>query len=617
MCGILGILAPVPENIFRIALDTLSHRGPDDAGVWGDDERITLGHRRLAILDLTPQGHQPMAESTGRYTIVFNGEIYNFLEIRAELEQCGDRFVSGSDTEVLLTGFRRWGTGVFEKCNGMWALAIWDRQQHALFMSRDRFGKKPLFYARTPRGFVFASEMKAIYPFLDDVKPAAHYAWAAENVFEYESTDKTLIEGIKRFPAGHHGWVREGNLTLDRYWCTLDHLVEVPSRYEDQVERFRELFLDATRIRMRADVPLGTALSGGLDSSATICAMANVASKGGSGHGQRADWQHAFVASFPGTPIDETTYARTVVRHLGIDATYIDIDPRQDVEKLDDIMYRFEELYLTNPLPMLHLYKAVRRQGTIVTLDGHGADELLGGYRGSLFEAMPDATWSQRWDLLKAYRASFPGGSKAFGERNFGYPVLAAYGAFRLTKARLGRGRLALDASHPAYRQLSSLSKHLYVLFHETILPTLLRNYDRFSMANGVEIRMPFMDHRLVTYAFSLPQHALASNGYTKRIVRDSLASLMPSEIAYRTSKIGFGAPMTEWIRGPLKPFFADTLESSDFSACPLINAPRVRQKFKTIWGTNTCSFAAGEQAWSSVMPFFWWKSLSKSVRLP
>jgi len=616
MCGILGVVAPVPELQFRLALDTLSPRGPDDYGVW-QDETITLGHRRLAILDLSPNGHQPMVDSSGRYVIVFNGEIYNFLEIRKDLELLGERFFSGSDTEVLLAGFRRWGEAVFDRCNGMWAVGIWDCVEHRLFLSRDRFGKKPLFYARTSLGFAFASEMKALYPFLQELKPSRDYAWASTHLIEYESTDKTLIDGISRFPAGHHGWLEDGNLRLRRYWCTLDHLRDVPARYEEQVEQFRDIFLDACRIRMRADVPLGTALSGGLDSSATICAMAHIDRTSGTGYGSGADWQHAFVSTFPGSSIDESVYARRVVDHLGIKGTFLEIDPTQDMDRLDQILYQFEELFPTNPLPMLRTYRAVREHGTIVTLDGHGADEMLGGYRGSLFEASADANITEARQVIKTYRASFPEDAAQFRNLNSSYPVLAARWLYRATRTRLGRGRHSRDAAHPAYRNLSGLSKHLYALFHETILPTLLRNYDRYSMSSGVEIRMPFMDHRLVSYCFSLPWQSVLGGGYTKRILRDAMAPMMPQDIAYRRSKIGWAAPMAEWIKGPLKSFFADHLESADFGSCPVVDQQAVRSRFANVWKQDVPTFQEGEHAWASVMPYFWWRSLRYAVSLP
>ena len=214
-----------------------------------------------------------MSDLSSRYTLIFNGEIYNFIEIRAELIKKGHVFKSCSDAEVVLYAYVEWGVKCVNKFNGMWALAIWDSLKAELFLSRDRFGKKPLFYAVVDEKFIFASEMKAIYPFLQSVKPSQDFNWMKNNIFLYESTDKCLVDGIKRFPFGHNGIYKDGKLKVNRYWNTLDHLVEVPNDYEEQIEQFRSLFLDACKIRMRSDVAIGTALSGGLDSSATISAM--------------------------------------------------------------------------------------------------------------------------------------------------------------------------------------------------------------------------------------------------------------------------------------------------------------------------------------------------------
>jgi asparagine synthase (glutamine-hydrolysing) len=280
MCGIFGVVGQVDRMLAEACVRRMAHRGPDGEGLWHTAE-VTLGHRRLSILDLTAQAAQPMSYANGRYHITYNGEIYNFLEMRGELENSGHCFSSDSDTEVILAAFMEWGEACQLRFNGMWAFAIWDNQEKSLFLSRDRFGKKPLFYAWLPEAkFTFASEMKAIFPLLDEVRANTSLVRDTSRIFLYESTDECVIEGIKRFPAGHSGWLRNNRLEIKRWWCTLDHLLEAPEKYEDQVEQFRELFLDACRLRMRSDVPLGTALSGGLDSSATISAMAHIASHG-------------------------------------------------------------------------------------------------------------------------------------------------------------------------------------------------------------------------------------------------------------------------------------------------------------------------------------------------
>lgn len=395
MCGILGFWGEVDRSRFERALDRLEHRGPDGSGIWQDDHcPLTLGHRRLAIIDPTDAGAQPMHFND--HTVVFNGEIYNFREIRSTLQAQGIRFSTHSDTEVLLAAYVHWGPSCLSRFNGMWAVAIWNHRERTLFLSRDRFGKKPLFYSFQQRSLIFGSEMKALIPLMRRVGVNDNFAHLANELFTYESTDQCLIKGIVRFPAGTYAIlkpddVEHGQITLIKFWDTLDNLVEVPSSYEEQVERFRELFVDACRLRMRSDVPIGTALSGGIDSSAVACTMHHVANHI-SGESLAADWQRAFVATFPGTSLDEREYAEAVVEHIGAQGVYLPIDPAAGIEKLGDYLYLFEELYWTTPIPMIDIYRSVSSDGVKVTIDGHGADELLSGYDGFL-KGLDDSLW--------------------------------------------------------------------------------------------------------------------------------------------------------------------------------------------------------------------------------
>ena len=245
MCGISVIIknnANILEKSIQDSLDLINHRGPDGQGIFIEGN-IGFGHKRLSIQDLNPRSDQPMQYRD--LTITYNGEIYNFLEIKDELISLGHNFETTSDTEVILAAYSEWGENCVEKFNGMWAFAIWDSEKKQLFLSRDRFGKKPLFYSFVNGKFIFASEMKAIYPFLPEVKASNDFHWMKNNTFLYEGTDKCLVDGIKRFPFGHNGIYKDGNLSVKRYWNTLDHLEIIPETYEAQVERFRELFFNA------------------------------------------------------------------------------------------------------------------------------------------------------------------------------------------------------------------------------------------------------------------------------------------------------------------------------------------------------------------------------------
>jgi asparagine synthase (glutamine-hydrolysing) len=606
MCGIFGYIGNLPVQLADYCTDTLSHRGPDGRGIWQGDT-VTLGHRRLSILDLTEQGIQPMSYGDGRFTITYNGEIYNFLEIRNELQDKGHRFRSESDTEVVLAAFAEWGDQCLHRFNGMWSFAIWDGQEQSLFLSRDRFGKKPLFYAILPNGFAFASEMKALFPLLPEVRPNVSLVRDAAEMFKYESTENCLVEGIKRFPAGHAGWWKDGRLTLRRWWCTLDHLPDVPSKYEEQVEQFRALFLDACRLRMRSDVPIGTALSGGLDSSSTISAMAYI-SKHQKGGRISSDWQHAFVACFPGTPLDEKHYAQMVTTHLGIDANFLDIDPLKGINRLSEYLYLFEELYITSPLPFMATYEAMKSQGVKVTVDGHGADELFAGYSFDIVSALGDAGLNpgRIRSVLDVYDGVNPQSTGQFRLKPRWLSWLQWHAGCVKESLTSGPAKFDSDESHPNWRRLDNLNKTLYKSTHKTVLPTLLRNYDRYSMANGVEIRMPFMDHRIVAFAFSIPWDSKIRNGFSKSVVRDAMSIYMPHEVAFRKSKIGFNSPIVDWMQGPLKPFFLDTISSASFNDCVLINPPAVAAKIRKVIFGQDVQFSLGEEAWTGLVPFLW-----------
>lgn len=610
MCGIFGYLGTIEEKKARFCLDTLSHRGPDGYGlVWRSG--LWLGHRRLAILDLTDAGKQPMSYGNQRYWITFNGEIYNFIEVKKELQAKGYVFQSDSDTEVILAAFLEWQERCLDMFNGMWALAIWDEKKQELFLSRDRFGKKPLYYARIGQDFAFASEMKALTPLLDKVEPDIDLIKNFK-VTSYEHSDRCLVKGIKRFPAGYYAFLRDNELELKRHWCTLDHLRDVPKNYEDQCHIFKELFIDACKLRMRSDVPLGTALSGGLDSSAVISTIANL--KGSLGERVNKNWQNAFIISFPGTPLDESNYAKAVTGKLGISPRILEIDPREYIGKLPEYIYLFEENYNTSPLPFIAVYEEMRKNKIVVTLDGHGADEAFGGYGFDIYNSLYGKGLGLM-DRLKILDACF--GTSLFDGSQFKkLPPKPIYAIKHLAKTWLGQGRVLAseDQSHQKWHDLDQLNKILYASTHETILPTLLRNYDHYSMISGVEIRMPFMDHRLISFAFSLPWTSKVRNGFSKAIIRDSLACFLPSEIVHRKSKIGFNSPMVDWIRGPLRDFFFDTISSQAAKNSDFMDSQEVLSKFNKVINDPHAAFSDGVEVWNLLSPFLWEQHFLKTA---
>ncbi|GIV38765.1 MAG: asparagine synthetase B [Thermonema sp.] len=610
MCGILGTLPSTESFFFEQALNQLAHRGPDGFGIWSEEGVVSLGHRRLSILDLSENGRQPM-EYNDRWVITFNGEIYNFIEIRNELKLKGYKFISDTDTEVILAAYQEWGPLCLQKFNGMWAFAIWDKHLKRLFLSRDRFGIKPLFYAFTEDKFIFASEMKAIFPFLKERKLSSKFQWCLENIYEYEHSPYCLIEGIKRFPAGHYGFVDTDakKVNVTSYWNTLDNLEILPEKYEKQVDRFRELFFDACKIRMRADVKIGTALSGGLDSSSVTAALCQIGNKN---ERTAQDWQNAFVATFPNTDLDETHYAKILTEKLGIRAFFQEINPEKGIANLENYLWLFEEIYFTSPIPMIELYKAIKNHGITVSLDGHGADELLSGYGNSLFNIAKEKPFDCR--LIKEVIKTYKEIRNIQDNKTLKYLIDGYEGRKNIIK-HYAKEIIGLNTKENLKKQKMGLfNQYLYEIFHKTILPTLLRNYDRYSMAASVEVRMPFMDYRLVTYCFSLPWQSKYRNGFTKAILRDAMSAYMPPEITWRKVKTGFGTPFTEWIRGPWKSYFLDIIHSSNFLNSSLIDSKAVKNKIESLISTPTPTFAMGQEAWKAIMPFFWENAVLKRI---
>lgn len=605
MCGILGAIPSVEPMEFQTALRSLAHRGPDGERVWQDGERVILGHRRLAIFDPSQIASQPM-QYLGRYNIVFNGEIYNFLEIRRELEGLGYRFQSSSDTEVLVAAFAHWGHHSLNRLNGMWALAIWDSYEKKLFLSRDRMGEKPLFYIHDGARFIFASEQKALLPFLKEVRPSARFHSLCKNPYAYEGTEDSLFHGIVRFPAAHYAWFANGNFRKVQYWTAVQQAVTIPSKYAEQVELLRELLLDSCRLRMRADVPIGTGLSGGIDSSAVAAAIA-VNGKRRGGERAASNWQNAFVASFPKTIMDESMHARAVSDHLGIPLSEIAIEPSGHVDRLENWAYLFEEIHEVNPIPHIILYEEMRKRGVLVSLDGHGGDELFCGYESSVLHALPSATprADEMGMVLDTYYHVHPQNSQFRGMTPFQIVMYLARSRGRKLFKPKGAG--TFNKSGVVH---DSLNSHLLDLSFRTVLPTLLRNYDRYSMISGVEIRIPLLDHRIVDFAFSIPWQSKIRNGFTKAVLRDAVAPWLPSGIIERKTKIGFAPPIIDWMRGPLREYLLDEINSMSFRQASLIESSRLGSSLNAlIRGAGPATLYSAEQVWKEFGIYLWEKA--------
>ena len=605
MCGISGILTldggNTCERDVAAMTKSLAHRGPDGEGRYVAGP-IGLGHRRLAVLDLEETGNQPMPFAGGRYWITYNGELYNFLELKSVLQAHGHCFRGNSDTEVILAGYAQWGEACQLRFNGMWAFAIWDADERRLFLSRDRFGVKPLFYYCDGHRLAFASEMKAFLPLAwfpaSFSLPAV--SCSLQDPYALEPTAYCLLEGVRRLRAGHSMTVAQGGEpSIRQWWRTLDHLEEPASGFKRQVDGFRERFVDAVRLRMRSDIPLACTLSGGLDSSSILSTMMEVHGTSHSSNRLAAQPPTAFVASFPETSHDEVSFAMEVARYVGISARVLEVVPSILPGMLDEFVFQCEEIQSPHPGPWL-LYREMSKAGIRVSLEGHGGDELLAGYVDQVRFARDDALFplpklGRAVELTSILRRM---SSEAEGPASLHDWITTGRRYAELMKGRLGRSRGTsrrqvpaavfrwlripplqerAQGSVPDEAGLSPLTAFLFADFHERTMPGILRDYDRYSMAHGVEVRSPFLDWRVVCYCFSLPSKSVLGGGSTKRILREAMRDRLPETIRTRSRKIPFKSPMSEWWRGSLLELVRDTVSSESFLCNETWDGPGLR----------------------------------------
>jgi asparagine synthase (glutamine-hydrolysing) len=445
-----------------------------------------------------------------------------------------------------------------------------------------------MMYFYDGKRFAFASEMKAFLA-LDWFRAefdAGMVAAALADPQLVEGSERTLLCDLKRLLGGYCLTLSQtGDLTVRRWWNTLDHLESAPDSYDEQVERYRELFLDACRIRMRSDVPIGTALSGGLDSSAIVCAMRHIRDAGNAGERLAGDWQRAFVATYPGSVIDERPYAEEVIRKTGAHPIYCEITPQMYLDNFQCVLFQFEEISDIHLGPWI-VHKAQREHGVVVTLDGHGGDEALGGYpwhvTASLQDALSGFLPRRAIELLDTMKKL-----DLFPQNQFYWKSAQAFGKKwidkRLRKEQDWLAQPPAEFVSPAYeedrpriREREALFQSLYVDFHFTQLPMNLRDFDRLSMAHGVEVRSPFMDWRLVTFTFSLPSESKINGGFTKRILRDALKGLLPETIRQRTRKLGFPNMAESWSSPRAQEFIRDVVNSAGFQSSGIWDGKRI-----------------------------------------
>jgi asparagine synthase (glutamine-hydrolysing) len=638
MCGIAGYLHAASslgadEMALRVKrmTDAIAHRGPDDSGVWTDETAgIGLGHRRLSIIDISPLGHQPMHSADARYVITYNGEVYNFPELRAELIQHGHTFISTSDTEVMLAAMTRWGIeAAVKRFIGMFAFAIWDRRDHVLHLVRDRVGVKPLYWSLRGNLLLFGSELKALM---------AHPAWHGELNREavaafirhsYIPGPHTIFSGVHKLTPGSILTFKPGAAPrITPYWSLSDSLEPKPARAIDPasaIEQLDALLRDTVKRRMISDVPLGAFLSGGIDSSTVVALM----------QAQSNRKVRTFSIGFHEQAYDEAKYAKAVAAHLGTDHTELYVSPREALDVVPRLADWFDEPFGDSSQIPTFLVSQMTRSHVTVALSGDGGDELFAGYPryllaeslwrrigrlpiairaplASLLESMPEKTLDSLSGLLPARWRTLNGGRKLHRlARLLRMPVddgihaeLAAMWPFddRLVPGTMGALAIAADSSLKT-RLPDFLARMQFYDLHSYLPDDILVKVDRASMAVALEAREPLLDHRLIEFAWSLPRGLKMRDGQSKWILRQVLDKYVPRHLFDRP-KMGFSVPLGGWLRGPLRDWARALLEPSRIAADSIFAPDQVA----TLWTEHQSGSANRETVLWNVLMFQAWQ---------
>jgi asparagine synthase (glutamine-hydrolysing) len=621
MCGIAGYFGSAEQMSHTVASeiltrmsDTLAARGPDDAGVWHDDLEIGLAHRRLSILDLSPSGHQPMASISGRYVIVFNGEIYNHLELRAELRNTN--WQGHSDTETLLAAFEEWGIGqTLKKSIGMFAIALWDREERQLTLARDRLGEKPLYYGWQGNGergvFLFGSELKAL---------KAHPSFSAEidrdalcllMRHNYIPAPHSIYRGIHKLQPGAFLTVslERREPVVQTYWSLAEVAVSgnrnlFKGSPEQAVDELDVLLKSAVRQQMVADVPLGAFLSGGIDSSTVVALM----------QAQSAQPIKTFTIGFTEAGYNEAVHAKAVARHLGTDHTELYVTPQQALDVIPNLPKLYCEPFSDSSQIPTFLVSQLARQRVMVSLSGDAGDELFAGYNryvlaqnlwGNLsrvplgmrslvaagIRGLSPSAWNKFLGPLqpfvpKALRQANLGdklhkGAGVIGSRTIDDLYLGLVSHWQPEEVIIGGNepKTYLRGNSPQLDGLDGVQR-MMALDAITYLPDdILCKVDRAAMAVSLESRVPYLDHRVVEFAWRIPQSLKMRDGVGKWILRQVLYRYVPKELIERP-KMGFGMPIDAWLRGPLKDWAEELLDEGRLRRDGYLNPAPIRQKW-------------------------------------
>lgn len=592
MCGICGIFefiepSPHTQHILAKMNKTLIHRGPNDTGIYIDGP-IALGHRRLSILDLSPAGHQPMASHDQNFWIVYNGEIYNYRELKSELETLGYHFKTGTDTEVILAAYQAYGPDCLKKFNGMWAFAIWDQHKQILFCSRDRFGIKPFYYFHHSDCFVFASEIKALLQHPASKKNIDSFvSYRFLSMGQSNIGSESFFSDIRQLKPGHYLMINQNNVEEYCYWDLEPEFSDAPLSLQSAQEQLQTLFIDSVHLQMRSDVAIGTCLSGGIDSSAIVCIAHQLSQKYPNSMYQQA----TFSSCFEDKRFDEREFIELVIKQTKANKNYVFPEPEQFLEDLTQLVYTQDE-----PFSSLSIFaqwcvmKKAKEQGISVLLDGQGADELLAGYGYDSIYWSELLNQKNDWQLLpQEIRASL----NKYGINTTIYRLGSTLfpPSFKEWKKRSETKKFISDEINQKYNKYKffkekkqkfkqKLKNELYNEIKNR-LPSLLRYEDRNSMAFSLESRVPFLDHRLVEFIFSLPDKYIIHEGWSKWIFRKAMQGIIPENIRWRKDKMGFVTPQTEWYKHELFPFINEILNDQQFQQRPYWNGKTILKSYQ------------------------------------
>lgn len=619
MCGITGVVGVGEQDrgelmqLVQRMTRAIEHRGPDGGGHEADS-RAALGHRRLAILDLSDAAAQPMQSADGALVLVFNGEIYNFIELRAELRALGHEFTSSGDTEVLLRAYQQWGADCVRRFNGMWAFAIWDRRERTLFLSRDRLGVKPLYYAEQGGRLYFASELVALRAVLDlrDANAAKLHDYLA---YGYRTNDgETLLAGVRELRPGFNLCWRDGRTTQSRYWALPEQRLALS--FDEARERLQALLADAVRLRFRSDVPVALLQSGGIDSSVLATLINDDIERGVLPPGNVT----AYSAVFPGHALDESKDIDALL------ATCPQIKGVTLNAAASEVARDFEAYCLAMQEPMagaqsfMHwkLMQQVRAAGTKVVINGQGADEAWAGYgfyiRGyRLLDLLMTEPAQALRELASMRREMGLGLADTLTQT-----VKAAVGRRAASSWRARFKERTAEVLAPAFRDAhadhlpdlrmvwggGNLERHLRGQLSDYGFNQILHYEDQSSMSQGVEIRSPFVDYRLMELAFGLPADFKFSGGHTKRLLREAFGQRVPTQIIRSRRKLGFATPTASWLaEPPMQRLVAELVNEADFRQRSLWDGRRLAAKLGDARHAHT-----GFPAWRYLMTAVWLK---------